>query len=126
MTRHDDSQRSDRLAVTQVRLGKYAEAAQAWRKAEKSNPADANRARYCWHLAEMADQIGKLPTADPSGRSWEELSKEELESTMSEQAVARRFDQNAAYGVARGDQQNQGASGPCQDPTPRNLLGCLG
>lgn len=76
----------DRLAVLRVRLGHYGGAVEAWRQAERLNPADANRARYCWRLAQFADGLETLPAAAPDGRSWGDLSREELEAMLAEQA----------------------------------------
>jgi hypothetical protein len=72
----------DRLAMANCRLERYGEAQAAWQRAEKSHPADANRPRYCWHLAEQAAEIGRLPGKAPDGRPWADLSKEELEQLM--------------------------------------------
>jgi tetratricopeptide (TPR) repeat protein len=76
----------DRLATALSRLERYGEAKSAWQRVEKLKPGDANRARYCWHLAEQADQLGELSPAAPDGRGWGELSKAELEQTMLDQA----------------------------------------
>jgi tetratricopeptide (TPR) repeat protein len=76
----------DRLAVTRARQGSWAEAVEAWKGAEKSNPADANRARYAWRLAAAAERIGPLPDKAPSGAAWSTLDKTALEAVMSEQS----------------------------------------
>jgi hypothetical protein len=72
----------DRLAVIRSRLGMYREAAQSWRAAELLDPANANRARYCYRLAEAAASLEELSAAAPDGRLWSEFSKDELESIM--------------------------------------------
>lgn len=76
----------DRLATASCRLGRYGEAKAAWRRAEQLDPAEANRPRYCWHLAEQAEEIGQLPRTAPDERPWADLSKEELEQLLLDQA----------------------------------------
>ncbi len=76
----------DRLAGARARLGQWSAAVAAWQRAEKADPADANRARYCWRLAAMAEKLPALPERAPSGKPWGSLSKEELETLMAEQA----------------------------------------
>ena len=76
----------DRLAVSRARIGLYAEAAKAWRAAELLDPANANRARYCYRLAESAAKLEGLSAAAPDGRLWTELDKIELETILTEQA----------------------------------------
>jgi tetratricopeptide (TPR) repeat protein len=80
----------NRLATAYCRTGRYGEAKSAWQQAERSNPAHANHARYSWRLAAQAEQLGSLPDATPDGRSWDELSQEELEQVMLENAQAAR------------------------------------
>jgi len=76
----------DHLAVLRVRLGRFAAAVEAWQQAERLNPADANRARYCWRLSRLAEELGSLPPSAPDGREWGALSREELETMMKTQA----------------------------------------
>jgi tetratricopeptide (TPR) repeat protein len=76
----------DRLAVARARLGNWPGAAAAWRAAEAANPADADRPRYCRHLATLASGMGALPELAPDGRPWSALSKPELEALMKTQA----------------------------------------
>jgi tetratricopeptide (TPR) repeat protein len=80
----------DLLAMSRVRVGKYAEAGRAWNKAELLDPARGDRARYCKNLASQAYDIGVLPATAPDGRAWSELTKEDLEATMLDQATAAR------------------------------------
>jgi hypothetical protein len=77
----------DRLAVTRVRMRRYADAAEAWRLAVQANPAQGDRARYCGSLARVAAETGELPAAAPDGRAWSELSPAELEQLMLERAT---------------------------------------
>lgn len=76
----------DRLAICSARAGMYEEAAQAWKQAELAKPVDANRSRYGARLATMAAKLDAVPDGAPSGKAWTELTKEELESLMKEQA----------------------------------------
>ncbi len=76
----------DRLAVSQVRLGQYKEAADSWGQVELRQPADADRARYCGRLAKMASKLDALPEQAPAGKPWDQLAKDELQALMSELA----------------------------------------
>jgi tetratricopeptide (TPR) repeat protein len=77
----------DRLAVVRVRLGKYGEAVEAWRQAERANPAEGDRARYSWRLAAMAEKLDFVPDATPDGRAIAELAQGEIEALLKEQAA---------------------------------------
>ena len=76
----------DRLAGARARLGQWNAAVEAWKRAERANPADADHARYSWRLAAMAGRLAAIPERAPSGKPWTTLSKEELEALMAEQA----------------------------------------
>jgi tetratricopeptide (TPR) repeat protein len=80
----------DRLAVIRARLERYEEAAQAWRLAERLDPANADRARYCGRLALAAAGMENLPQTAPDGRGWGELAGEELEAIMVDKATTAR------------------------------------
>jgi tetratricopeptide (TPR) repeat protein len=80
----------DRLAVVRIRLGKFEDAALAWRLAERLNPAQADRARYCGALARAAATLKTLPENGPDGRAWGDLTQGELEAMMAEKATASR------------------------------------
>jgi tetratricopeptide (TPR) repeat protein len=80
----------DKLAVLSCRAGLYGKAKETWLKAERLDPTDANRYRYCRNLAEQAEELGALPAAAPDGRPWQELTKEELQAYMTEQVEAVR------------------------------------
>ncbi len=77
----------DRLAAALARLARWGEAEQAWQAAAKTNPADANRARYASRLAAAANKIGQLPDQDLSGTTWKAMSKEDLEAFLTAQSV---------------------------------------
>ncbi len=89
-----------RLAIAQVRSGRWQEAAEAWRRAEQLDPSGGDDARYSRQLALQAAAIGTLPSLAPDGRTWDRLSQEELESLMIEQAkVAREANPAPADGA---------------------------
>jgi tetratricopeptide (TPR) repeat protein len=75
-----------RLAVARVRMGRWQEAADAWRQAEHLLPGGGDDARYSQQLALQAASLGSLPVLAPDGRTWDQPSQEDLESLMIEQA----------------------------------------
>ena len=77
----------NRLAVARVRIGRYAEASDAWRESVRLDPGNADDPRYSGRLAQTASQIAPLPGVSPSGKSWQRLSQEELEALMKESAA---------------------------------------
>ena len=77
----------DRQAVAAGRLGRWEEAGRAWRAAESADPSRADRARYCRRLAGMAVALGALPSALGDGRSFRDLSKEDLEGVLKDRAA---------------------------------------
>jgi hypothetical protein len=86
----------DRLARACGRQGRWAEAAEAWRGAENLDRVNADRPRYAARVASLAAQVGILPLVSPDGRSWEALTREELETLMGAQAAAVRAAKDAA------------------------------
>ena len=80
----------DRLAVSRARLGLWVEAAQAWRKADRLDPSNADRARYCARIVDQATNLGSLPPTAPDGRLWRGLSSQELEEFLAAQAQVVR------------------------------------
>jgi len=80
----------DRLAVTRARLGLWREAGEAWRKAERLDPANADRARYCARIVDQAASLGSLSATGPDGRLWTGWSKAELETLLAQQAQVVR------------------------------------
>lgn len=75
-----------RLAVASAKLAHYGSAADAWRQADKADPAHGDDPRYASALARLAARIGTLPETAPDGRPWARLSKGELEEIMLSQA----------------------------------------
>ena len=87
----------DRLAVSRARIGMYAEAGQAWRRIERVDPVNADRARYSSRLAEAAARLPGFSAAAPDGRLWTQLTKSELETILTDQAaVVRTAQQDGA------------------------------
>jgi tetratricopeptide (TPR) repeat protein len=91
----------DRLAVSRARIGLYPEAAKSWRAAELLDPANANRARYCYRLAETAATLEDLSAAAPDGRLWVEFTKDELDAIMKEKVEEIRAIKTESQQVAR-------------------------
>lgn len=88
----------DRLAVSRARIGLYADAAKSWRAAELLDPTNANRARYCYRLAETATKLENLSAAAPDGRLWTELDKTDLEAVIKAQVEeVRAVKQESAH-----------------------------
>jgi len=80
----------DRLAVCRVRVSDWQGAADAWREAEKLDPANSDRPRYCRNLALLAATAGTLPSTNPKGTAWTATSTEDLEATMANEAKTLR------------------------------------
>jgi len=88
----------DRLAVLHLRARQYDEAAAAWKKMERLDPVDGDRARYSNKIATMAHALGQIPDKAPDGRAWNELTREELEELMLQRST------NAKEAVAESKQ----------------------
>jgi len=99
----------DRLAVSRARIGLYAEAAKSWRAAELLDPANANRARYCYRLAETAVSLEDLSAAAPDGRLWTQFTKDELEAVLKETAIEVRAIKDESQQLARTDTAGRAA-----------------
>ncbi len=80
----------DGLATTRVRMGKYAEASEAWRSSVKFDPANSDDARYAARLAEQAVPLAPLPAKTPGGVAWSAMTQADLESALKEQAAAAK------------------------------------
>jgi len=76
----------ERLAISRARVGMYREAADAWRLVESSNPPDPNRARYAGRLCRLAATLKSQSPLAPSGKPWTELTQQELEELMKQEA----------------------------------------
>jgi tetratricopeptide (TPR) repeat protein len=100
----------DRLAVSRARIGLYREAAKSWRAVELLDPANANRARYCYRLAETAATFEDLSAAAPDGRLWTQLDKADLEGILKSQADEVRTIKQEAQDLGWKDKQARQAS----------------
>jgi tetratricopeptide (TPR) repeat protein len=72
----------DNLGMASLMIGDYDAADAAWRAAARLRPADADDFRYGAGLAKLAGVIDELPISPDGERSWEELSREELETLL--------------------------------------------
>jgi hypothetical protein len=75
------------MAIAAVRLGRFDEAAEAWRRAVRLDPVNADRPRYCSRLCDRAAELGGLPATAPDDRPWSELSQQELQTILAETAA---------------------------------------
>ena len=89
------------LGIARARLGKFAPAAEAWTRAVKLDPANADDARYSAKLAEAASTLAPLPGTAPGGAAFRAMGKADLEATMKERAeVARAVQTRAAEAMS--------------------------
>ncbi len=86
----------DTLAEARVRLGRYAPAAEAWKAVVKSNPANADDARYAARVADTAASIAPLPAAPPGGVAFTSMSQTDLEVFLKAQSQAAIAAQTSA------------------------------
>ena len=80
----------DRLAIARVRNGMFRDASEAWKQALPLSAAQANRSRYCARLATMAAPMDSLLETAPSGKAWDDLTREEFEMVLKDQAAVVR------------------------------------
>ena len=78
----------DRYAIALARLERWPEAVEAWKRMERADLQSADRARYCWRLAQQAAGLGVLPARDGEDREIRSLGKEDLEALMRAMADA--------------------------------------
>lgn len=76
----------DRIATLKARNGEFEAAAETWRRAERMNPANADRPRYCNRLARLAVTLETVPEAAPDGETFASMNREQLESIMAREA----------------------------------------
>ena len=72
----------DRWGLSSLMIGRFEDSEKAWQKATRLDAANADRYRYGAALAKLASKAGDLPISPDGERSWEELSREELENLM--------------------------------------------
>jgi len=78
----------NRLAIARVRIGHFAEASDAWRESVRRDPENADDPRYSGRLAQTAAEVAPMPATSPSGKPWQQLTREELEAVMKDSATA--------------------------------------
>ena len=84
------------LGVARARLGKLNAAAEAWTRAVKLDPANADDARYSAKLAETAAILAPLPATAPGGAAFRAMGKADLEAAMKDRAEITRSVQERA------------------------------
>jgi tetratricopeptide (TPR) repeat protein len=91
------------LAVARVRMGRYGDAAEAWKSGVRLDPAGGDDARYGARFAEVAASIGPLPTADSAGTPFASMPQAALEAAMKDRAAeARTLHARAAESLSGG------------------------
>ena len=73
----------DRLGSALAKQGRFADAADAWKRAEEVDRTRADRVRYAGRLARAASELSPLPTALPDGTPLHAATREQLEQAMS-------------------------------------------
>lgn len=80
----------DNLALASLIIGDYESATKAWQGALRLNPTNADRYRYGSGLAELCRMTEDIPISPDGERGWDELSREELEQLLTQQAQVVR------------------------------------
>jgi len=78
------------LATARARLGKFLPAAEAWTRAVKLDPANADDARYSAKLAETAATLAPLPASAPGGAAFRAMGRADLEAALLDRAEVAR------------------------------------
>lgn len=78
------------LGAARARLGRYAEAADAWRTSVNLDAENADDPRYSARLADAAVKLSPLPAAGPDGKKFATMSKDDLEAGMKSRADAAK------------------------------------
>jgi len=115
----------DRLAVARMRLGDWSGAEQAWRGAERSNPGEADRARYARHLAVLAGVLRTLPEVAPDGRRWSELSQQDLETIMKTNGDRAKEIGGTAAGAALSEDERRALAAELAGIKPVFVAACI-
>jgi tetratricopeptide (TPR) repeat protein len=76
-----------RLGICRARVGMYAEAGKAWRRAVLLDPANGDEARYAALIAEAVAQLPAVSAAAPDGRLWTQLTPPDLSQILTEQTA---------------------------------------
>ena len=76
----------DKLGLANLIIGNYDAAKNAWQHATRLSPTAADRFRYGAGLAELAKATQDVPLSPDGERGWNELSREELDKILADQA----------------------------------------
>ncbi len=91
----------DALATTRARLGKYAQAAEAWKASFKLDRSGGDDQNYASRLAEAAALIAPLPTAAPGGVAFTLMNQSDLQDFLKARAEAVAAAQKRAADAMR-------------------------
>ena len=80
----------DNLGMASLMVGEYRAATKAWQRAVLINPANADRYRYGTGLAELCRVTEDIPISPDDDRGWDELSGEELDQILTQNAAVVR------------------------------------
>lgn len=80
----------DKLGLASLIIGDYGSATKAWQRAVRLNPGNADRYRYGSALADLCRVTSDIPISPDGERGWDEMSREELEQMLRQQAQVVR------------------------------------
>jgi len=80
----------DKLGLASLIIGDYGSATKAWQRAVRLNPGNADRYRYGSALADLCRATSDIPISPDGERGWDEMSREELEQMLRQQAQVVR------------------------------------
>jgi tetratricopeptide (TPR) repeat protein len=80
----------DSLGMASLMVGEYRTATKAWQRAVLINPGNADRYRYGTGLAELCRVTKEIPISPDGERGWDELSGEELDQILTQNAAVVR------------------------------------
>jgi tetratricopeptide (TPR) repeat protein len=87
----------DNLGLASLIIGDYPAATKAWQQAVRMNPSAADRYRYGSALANLCRGTKDIPISPDGERGWDEMSHEELEQMLNQQAqIVREVKAEAA------------------------------
>ena len=76
----------DKLGLASLIIGDYRASTKAWQRAVILNPGNADRYRYGSALANLCRVTKDIPISPDGERGWDEMSREELEQMLKQQA----------------------------------------
>jgi tetratricopeptide (TPR) repeat protein len=110
----------DALAISRVRMGRYADASVAWSNVVKMDPGNADDPRYAARHAAVAAEIGPLPAASGAGAAWKAMSQSDLEAFLKTSLSAVTAAQERAAALMR--PESEGTPPRALDPEVRGEL----